>query len=296
MLRAVPARRRVTLVVSGLTCLVVLGLAAVWVVVTPGPDGADVDEAMSLSRSQRAQQNLADDAEISARLHGARPLTWVFVGDSITHGVGTDGWRSFVEHFAERVRTELERVDDVVINTGISGNQTEDVLAGFDARVRRFRPDVVVVMLGTNDSVEGPAGRDIFRQHVERIVERVRGIGALPVLQVPPPVDTSTAVERDDLGSYANVVREVAEARRVVLVDHRAHWLAAGDGGAPPQWLADDIHPNARGHLEMARTIFQRLHIFDPGSPTGGAHWADPEVRPRAGQPQPTAGDLAGHG
>jgi acyl-CoA thioesterase I len=274
--------------VSGLVCLG-LGLTALSGAMTPWSDDAGVGEAMSLSRSHgAARQHLADDAEISARLDDTRPLTWVFVGDSITHGVGTDGWRSFVEHFAERVRTELGRVDDVVINTGISGNQTEDVLAGFDARVRRFHPDVVVVMLGTNDSVAGPAGRDVFRQHLDRIVERVRGLGAVPVLQVPPPVDTSAATERADLGGYADIVREVAAAREAVLVDHRAHWLRAGGGQAPPQWLDDEIHPNARGHLEMARTIFRRLHIFDPESPTGGAHWAE--------QPHPAAEGLAGHG
>jgi acyl-CoA thioesterase I len=285
----VPVRRRVTLVVSGLTCLVVLGLAMASVVLGAWSDGAGLGEGVSLSRSHsRTRHDLADDAEISRRLHSARPLTWVFVGDSITHGVGTEGWRSFVEHFAERVRTELERVDDVVVNTGISGNRTGDVLAGFDARIRRFRPDVVVVMLGTNDSVEGPPGRTAFRQHLDEIVARVRGTGALPVLQVPPPVDTSAAAERNDLASYADIVREVAEAGEVVLVDHRAHWLQAGDGQAPPQWLADEIHPNARGHLEMARTIFRRLHIFDPGSPTGGARWAE--------RPQPTTEGLGQHG
>jgi acyl-CoA thioesterase I len=268
------------LAVSGLLC-VVLGLAAVTAVLSAGSDGAGEREEMPLSQSSErgSQQGLADDAETSALLRGERPLTWVFVGDSITHGVDTEGWRSFVEHFAERVRTELGRVDDVVINTGISGNRTEDVLAGFDMRVSRFGPDVVVVMLGTNDSVEGPGGRAGYQQELGRIVARVRDIGAVPVLQVPPPVDTSAADERDDLGAYAEAVREVADARRVVLVDHRAHWLRVGNGQAPPRWLADEIHPNGRGHLEMARTLFRRLGIFDAGSPTGGAHWAE---EPRA--------------
>ena len=35
----------------------------------------------------------------------SRPLTWVFTGDSITHGAKhTAGCRSYPEHFAERVR------------------------------------------------------------------------------------------------------------------------------------------------------------------------------------------------
>src|SRR6266446_3517466 len=50
---------------------------------------------------------------------------WVFTGDSITHGaLHTLGWRSYPAHFAERVRWELRRMRDVVINTGISGDHT----------------------------------------------------------------------------------------------------------------------------------------------------------------------------
>jgi acyl-CoA thioesterase I len=282
-------RTRPAVLVSGLVCAVVLGLAVASTVTGLGQHGAGLGEGMPLSRSQSSsQEGLADDTQISRRLHGSRPLTWVFVGDSITHGVGTDGWRSFVEHFGERVRTELGRVDDVVINTGISGNRTEDVLAGFDTRVRRFHPDVVVVMLGTNDSVDGVPGLGTFGEYLGRIVAQVRRIGALPVLQVPPPVDVSAAQERDELARYADVVCGVADARHVVLVDHRAHWMQAGGGQAPLRWLGDDIHPNGRGHLEMARTIFRRLHILDPGSPTGAARWAE--------QTPLRAEGLSGHG
>src|SRR6185369_10691115 len=62
-------------------------------------------------------------AGIKRLLAGKAALTWVFTGDSITHGaLHTLGWRSYPEHFAERVRWELKRMRDVVINTGISGD------------------------------------------------------------------------------------------------------------------------------------------------------------------------------
>jgi acyl-CoA thioesterase I len=48
-----------------------------------------------------------------------------------------------------------------------------------------------------------------------------------------------------------------------VLVDHYAHWLAVGHHHAPQRWLDDAIHPNARGHLEMARTLVRRLQVSD---------------------------------
>src|SRR5580704_17629260 len=63
-------------------------------------------------------------------LAGKEPVAWVFTGDSITHGaLHTKGWRSYPEHFAERVRWEMKRMRDIVINTGISGDKTDGLLA-----------------------------------------------------------------------------------------------------------------------------------------------------------------------
>jgi acyl-CoA thioesterase I len=78
-----------------------------------------------------ANTNLAKIAEsqdnafqpLKNLLANKEPIIWVFTGDSITHGaLHTFGWRSYVEHFAERVRFEMRRMTDVVINTGISGD------------------------------------------------------------------------------------------------------------------------------------------------------------------------------
>jgi hypothetical protein len=50
---------------------------------------------------------------VRALLTGTEPVTWLFTGDSITHGaLHTMGWRSYPEHFAERVRWELRRMRD----------------------------------------------------------------------------------------------------------------------------------------------------------------------------------------
>ncbi len=92
----------------------------------------------------RSQTTLDDEnplAEVTRRLNEAASTTWVFTGDSITHGaLYTEGWRSYPEHFAERVRWELRRFQDVVINTGVIGEGSARLLANLDARVLRFAP------------------------------------------------------------------------------------------------------------------------------------------------------------
>src|SRR5581483_4932046 len=86
-------------------------------------------------------------AAIKAVLKRKEPAIWLFTGDSITHGaLHTLGWRSYPEHFAERVRWEMRRMRDVVINTGISGDTTNGLLADFEWRVLQFKPTVVSIM------------------------------------------------------------------------------------------------------------------------------------------------------
>lgn len=199
------------------------------------------------------------------------PVTWVFTGDSITHGaLHTLGWRSYPEHFAERVRWELARVRDIVINTGISGDRTGGILNDWDWRAGRFEPDVVSLMFGMNDCGDGPAGRDKFRTNYLQLVDRVQAARALPLLHTPNTAYAKKSPGRDDLAAYADIVRQIAHDRGTALVDHYAEWSAA----KPEQesllpWLQDEsIHPGVYGHRMFARSIFRAVGIFDPKSPT----------------------------
>jgi lysophospholipase L1-like esterase len=208
---------------------------------------------------------------IKALLAGKEPVMWVITGDSITHGaLHTLGWRSYPEHFAERVRWELRRVRDIVINTGISGDRIPGVLADLDWRVLQFRPHVVSLMFGMNDCSAGPDGRDKFRADLGTLVTRIREAGAIPLLNTPNTVYIANAQSRSDLPAYAEIVREYAVANEIALVDHWQHWLEA----KPNQedllaWIEDkSIHPGVYGHREFAKEIFRVLGIYDEKSPT----------------------------
>jgi acyl-CoA thioesterase-1 len=208
---------------------------------------------------------------IKQLLGGSDPATWVLTGDSITHGaLHTLGWRSYPEHFAERVRWELRRVRDVVINTGISGERTGGLLADFEWRAARFQPHVVSIMLGMNDCTAGADGRETFRATLVQLVERSRAAGAVPLLHTPNTVYVKNSVGREDLSAYAQIVRDVAAETAAPLVDHYQHWQEQKpDQEALLAWLEDQsIHPGVYGHRAFARLIFRELGIFDDQSPT----------------------------
>lgn len=234
-------------------------------------DAGHADDDAAPAGENAAGEHPAELLRIQELLRGQQPVTWIFTGDSITHGaLHTLGWRSYPEHFAERVRWELGRVRDIVINTGISGERTGGLLADFDWRALRFQPQVVSIMIGMNDCAAGEAGRETFRDNLVALVEAVRTAGGIPLLNTPNTVYVANSAGREDLPAYATIVRETAVAMSAPLVDHWAHWQAAKpDQEELLPWLEDrSIHPGVYGHREFAKEIFRVLGIYDAESPT----------------------------
>ena len=98
---------------------------------------------------------------------------WVFYGDSITHGAAhTHGWRSFPEIFHERVRWELKKSNDIVINTAYSGQTAFNLSQKeyFTSHVSRFSPDAVFLLIGTNDIVKTEIFQKLFFRRSKNII------------------------------------------------------------------------------------------------------------------------------
>jgi acyl-CoA thioesterase I len=208
---------------------------------------------------------------VARLLEGPDPITWVFAGDSITHGaLYTEGHRCFVEHFGERVRWELRRFDDMVLNAGVCGERTDGLLAALDRRVLRFRPEVVGLLLGMNDCLAGVRGREPFRRNLRELVGRIRQAGAFPVLQTPNLIYTPNATSRCDLPAYVQIIREESAQLETPLIDHWHDWCQTHpELGAVLRWLQDEsIHPNLLGHRAMAQSLFRALGLFDSHSLT----------------------------
>lgn len=209
---------------------------------------------------------------IRTLLSRSEPVVWLFAGDSVTAGGRhTSGGRSFSELFNERVRVELGRTRDVVVNTAVGGWQVTDVAGDFERSVARFAPDVVFLGLGLNDSRHETAGVPTFRANYAELCRRITDLGALAVPQTANiGLPSGAPFLAPYLASYVAAVREVAAEQQLPLVDHYAVWSAAAESGTlAEQWMSEGCHPNEYGHRVMARTIFEAIGIADPASATG---------------------------
>lgn len=237
---------------------------------TPGseePAASPSSQKFSPAADSSPSVSGAKDLEAIKKLLGnkSQPVTWVFTGDSITHGAQhTAGTRSYSEHFAERVRWELRRMRDVVINTGISGDTAQGILADFSHRVGRFQPQVVSVMIGMNDCGKKDLSAEQFQSQLEQLVAKIREGNAIPVLATTNT--TRSNKPRARLAEFNDVVRRVCASHDVVLIDNWELW--SGQATVADKWLNDAIHPNGLGHAVMAKRWFEVFGIDDSKSPT----------------------------
>lgn len=198
------------------------------------------------------------------------PVKWIFYGDSITHGAfHTLGARDYTELFQERVRTELNRVHDIVINTAINGNTSNELVDGFDWRIRQFSPQVVFIMIGMNDcSNLRDISPDQYRGNLQQVCKNLIEIDAIPVMQTTCPILPGTTPDREPFfDHYMQIVREVAEEFGCPLIDHLAFWKE--NPVKHYYWMHDPFHPNDKGHLVFAHKLFRELGIDSTESNVG---------------------------
>lgn len=200
-----------------------------------------------------------------------KPILWLFLGDSITHGaMHTGGYRSYPEHWQEIMKWEprkkgnFRRTDDIIVNSAVSGETATGFLGHADWRLKPFKAQVVFINFGINDANKvGDTAR--FRADLTQIVKLVRGMRAIPVLQTP----SLTQDRKTSRPAFAQAVRDVAAKEKTLLVDHASYWKElSGSDECPAAWMNNALHPNYLGHRVMARAIAFELGFWDKGSPT----------------------------
>ena len=230
--------------------------------------------------SQKEEFALEDKSKIKSIFEGKEPIKWVFTGNSITQGAKhTHGMRAYPEIFAERIRWEMQRPYDFIINTAISGHTTQNLINDFNKRISEFNPKVVVLMIGTNDAAKDRSiSIDIFGNNLIELIDKIRGFGAIPIVLSPTTIITEKNPERSSLYLYVERMEEIVKIKNVIYVDNWTIWSTELQqkytNGVYKELMNDPLHPNGYGHQEIAMALFKALSIFDPTAPTcGGSYY-----------------------
>ncbi len=207
-------------------------------------------------------------------LASATPAVWLFVGDSITQGaLHTFGFRDFTQLFAERIRYELGRSRDIVLNIGVSGATSTDAIGYLEESMGKITPSAAFIMLGVNDASEDrPHTASGLQANLEKIYATLTAAESAVIFQTSPPLLPSAVKYHAKLPAMMQAVRDASLSTGALLVDHAAYWprYAAESPVRNLEYLmSDPVHPNNYGHALLARHLLEALAIFDPASPVG---------------------------
>lgn len=183
----------------------------------------------------------------------------VFLGDSLTAGLGVDAGEAFPALVGEMLRREGRPAE--VVNAGVSGDTTAGGLRRLDWLLRQ-KPDVVVVGLGGNDGLRG-LQLQASEENLRAIVRKSREAGAKVLLlgmQMPPNYGPEYTAQFREL--YPRVAKETG----ATLVP----FLLEGVGGDPRLNQPDGIHPTAEGHRIIAANVVQQLRDLVPQAQSSG--------------------------
>ena len=189
----------------------------------------------------------ADSASSSTPGPAQGPARILFVGTSLTAGLGLDPDEAYPNLVAEKAKAAGFQVD--VVNAGVSGETS----AGTRRRIAwllRSPVDVLVLETGANDGLRA-LDVDSTRANIEAIVRQVKATRPsarilLVQMEAPPNLGSRYTAQ------FRAMFPAVAQAEAVTLVP----FLLEGVAGRSELNQSDGIHPNVRGEQRVAENVW----------------------------------------
>jgi lysophospholipase L1-like esterase len=205
------------------------------------------DEKLQEYLKKHAEDLLRDYADLchyksdnATILKGAHPKA-VFMGDSITEAWGIGDPSLFTLG---------------VIDRGISGQTSPQMLVRFYQDVVALRPQAVHIMAGTNDVAgnTGPSSPDDFKNNIRAMVDLAKTnhiqvvlASILPAERFPWRPDIQPVEQIRQLNTW---LRQFAGEHKLIYADYYSA-LTTTSGAFRPELSNDGVHPNSDGYAAM---------------------------------------------
>ena len=190
-------------------------------------------------------------AETSTPTPAAAPTkTLVFLGDSLTAGLGLQRSEAFPALIAEKIHAAA--LPFQIENAGLSGDTSAAALRRVDWLLQR-PIDVLVVELGGNDGLRGLPIKSL-KANLQAIIDKVKTKNpavkiVIAGMQIPPNLGAEYAA------NFERVFAELARENNAALIP----FLLEGVGGHRDLNQQDMIHPTAAGHRIVADLVWRTL-------------------------------------
>ncbi len=201
------------------------------------------------NRKTQAPAPLVNPSAVVTPAPQAVAGTLVFLGDSLTAGLGLSKEQAFPALIEARLRTAGRPWK--VVNAGISGDTTAGGVARLDW-VYQQKVDVLFVCLGANDGLRGMPVAETER-NLRLILDRAKREGTRVVLA---GIQLPENYGKDYRTAFTQIFPRLAKDYRVPLLP----FLLEGVAADPKLNQSDGIHPNAEGARIVADHVWAALN------------------------------------
>ena len=173
------------------------------------------------------------------------------IGDSNTYGYDPRSY--FGSRYPAEVRWTERLEGHEVLNCGMNGLAVPRTGGPYLELIRSKSPHLAVVMLGSNDLLEG-SNAAATADRMDTFLADVMAAGVKVLLIAPPPMQRGEWVQSDTLIEESEKLRQ----RYRKLAEERGCFFAdAGDWGV--ELLFDGVHFSPAGHAAFARGLSEAL-------------------------------------
>lgn len=170
----------------------------------------------------------------------------VFMGDSIT-----EFWDKEAKNLFSNPK---------YVNRGISGQTTPQMLLRFRADVIALKPEIVVILAGTNDVAgnSGPATNEMIQDNIASMCDLAKAHKIKVILSSIVPA--SRYYWAPELKPAPRIValnkwiKEYARTNKITYVDYNTP-MNDGADGLKKEYSDDGVHPNLTGYELMTELI-----------------------------------------
>jgi len=219
---------------------------------TNGASAASAEESSTATAATATQANPAANV----------PHTIACVGDSITYGYGVDDTRD-TDAYPVLLQNKLAAGQEC-LNFGYSGacalsdgkNPYIATQEYYDAM--SCEPNVVIVMLGTNDEASVDWDQATYEEQLGEIVDTYLSLDSSPQVVVMTPArifadDWAGYISDETQEQARDGATNVASSRGLACVDVYALTLDH------PEWFTDGVHPNKEGNEAIVQAVYDVL-------------------------------------
>ena len=179
----------------------------------------------------------------------------ICIGDSNTYGYDPRSWSG--SRYPENVRWTDRLGDWEVINFGVNGMSVPRDHSFYTDLIIKNDPELVFVMLGSNDLLEG-AGAEKTADRMGAFIDAICEAGKPVLLTAPPVMRTGEWVQSTDLieesRKLGKLYCELADSKGCLFAD-------AGEWGI--ELTFDGVHFTPEGHSVFAQNMRELLKRFE---------------------------------